>query len=235
MGGNLPSVIGDMVTAVTNTSACTFESAPVATVMEKYMLKKMLDLAGFQKGEGQVTTGSSNANMIAMMAARNHIIPEIKKTGLFGVQEMYGFVSADAHYSLDKAANILGLGEQHLIKIPVNELGEMKVDVLEERLQWVQSSGALTFFVAGTAGTTVRGAYDNIEQLVRLRDTYNFWLHIDGAWGGAVIMSEDLRSYYLTDIDRVDSFTWDFHKMLGTTLMCNVFLINNKQHLLGKV
>ena len=67
-----------------------------------------------------MTTGSSNANMIAMMAARNNLTPEIKKRGLFGRPELFGFVNANAHYSMDRAANILGLGADHLLKIPVD-------------------------------------------------------------------------------------------------------------------
>ena len=58
VGANLPSILGEMVTAVSNTSSCTYESAPVSTLMEKYMLQEMLDLVGFKKGEGQMTTGS---------------------------------------------------------------------------------------------------------------------------------------------------------------------------------
>ncbi len=235
VGGNLPSVVGEMVAAVANTSSCTYESAPVSTVMEKYMLQKMLDIVGFVNGEGQMTTGSSNANMIAMMAARNNAFPEVKQTGLFGRQEMYGFVSMDAHYSLDKAANILGLGGKHLVKIPLNYRGEMDMDLLEHHIQQVTVAGGAPIFVAGTAGTTVRGAYDNVEHLVQLRDRYNCWLHVDGAWGGAVVLSDKLRQKFLKDIEKVDSFTWDFHKMLGTSLMSNVFLINNKPHLLGNV
>ncbi|HEC06532.1 MAG TPA: pyridoxal-dependent decarboxylase, partial [Thiolapillus brandeum] len=68
-GANLPSIVGEIITAVTNTSACTYEGAPVSTLMEHYMLDTMLDLAGFGEGEGQMTTGSSNGNMIAMLAA----------------------------------------------------------------------------------------------------------------------------------------------------------------------
>jgi glutamate/tyrosine decarboxylase-like PLP-dependent enzyme len=233
VGGNLPSILGEIVVAVTHTSSCTFESAPVSTLMEKHMLTKMLDLVGFVNGEGQMTTGSSNANMIAMMAARNNAMPGCRDRGLFNQQEMFAFASVDAHYSVDKAANILGLGASHLIKIPVNSQGEMDIAVLTEKMEVVASSGGRPFFVNCTAGTTVRGAYDNIEELLRLRDKYNFWLHVDGAWGGAVVVSDPLREKYLTGLEAVDSFTWDFHKMLGTSLMCNVFLINNKPHMLG--
>lgn len=234
-GANLPSLMGEMVTAFTNTSSCTFESAPVSTVMEKYMLRQMLDLVGFENGEGQMTTGSSNANMVAMMAARNEYLQSAKTQGLFGQKPLYGFVSEDAHYSLEKAANILGIGTNHLVKVTVNEKGEMNIAVLEERLQETTRRGGLPFFVAGTAGTTVRGAYDSIEELLELKKEYKFWLHIDGAWGGAVLVSDVLRKRFMSGIENVDSLTWDFHKMLGTALMCNVFLINNRQHTLGKV
>lgn len=233
VGGNLPSILGEMITAVAHTSACTYESAPVSTVMEKYMLAKMLELVGFVNGEAQMTTGSSNANMIAMMAARNGALPVTREEGLFHQQEMFAFTSEDAHYSVDKAANILGLGTSHLIKVPVNSNGEMDLGILVEQMENVVEQGGLPFFVNCTAGTTVRGAYDNIEDLLNLREKYGFWLHVDGAWGGAVVVSNGLRKKYLKGLEAVDSFTWDFHKMLGTSLMCNVFLINNKPHVLG--
>jgi len=234
-GANLPSLVGEMVAAASNTSSCTYESAPVSTLMEKYMIKEMLELVGFTNGEGQMTTGSSNANMLAMMAARNEMLPEVKLNGLFGETDIYAFVSADAHYSMEKAANILGLGINRLIKIPVTETGEMDIAILAEKLEETVAGGGKPFFVSGTAGTTVRGAYDSIAELVELRRKYRFWLHIDGAWGGAVIVSKTLKTKFLTGIEEVDSFTWDFHKMLGTALMCNVFLINNRAHTLGKV
>lgn len=226
-GANPPSIIGEMVTAVTNTSACTFETAPVSTLMEKYMLGIMLDLVGFPHGVGQMTTGSSNANMIAMLAARNHLAPAGKHQGLFGQQELYGFVSADAHYSMDRAANIIGLGTDHLCKIPVDEHGRMQTAALARRLDEIVEEGGRPFFVTATAGTTVRGAFDQIEPLLRLRDEYGFWLHVDGAWGGASLFSPTLRKKYLPFVEQANSFTVDFHKMLGSALMCNVLLFNN--------
>ncbi|NLX19334.1 MAG: pyridoxal-dependent decarboxylase [Desulfobulbus sp.] len=234
-GANLPSVIGDIIVACTNTSACTYETAPVSTLMEKYMLATMLKLVGFEQGCGQMTTGSSNANMIAMMAARNTAIADIKNRGLFAQPPLYAFVNADAHYSMDRAANILGIGTDHLRKIAVDEHGRMDTAFLEEQLADVQARGGVPFFVAATAGTTVRGSYDRIEPLLALREQYGFWLHVDGAWGGAVIFSEELRRRFLPHLEDADSFTLDFHKMLGTALMCNVLLFNRHQDMLRSV
>lgn len=235
VGANLPSVVGEIIAAVTNTSACTYESAPVSTLIEKYMIGQMLDVVGFTNGEGQMTTGSSNANMIAMMAARNTWASSVKEQGLFAQQKMFAFVGADSHYSMDKAANILGLGTEQLVKVPLNPRGEMEIAALEKAIAKVEKEGGLPFFVSATAGTTVRGAFDSIPPILSLRKRYGFWLHVDGAWGGAVAMSETLKEQFLLGIEEVDSFTCDFHKMLGASLMCNILLINKRTHTLGQV
>jgi len=235
VGANLPSIVGEIVTAVTNTSACTFESAPVSTLLEKYMIQQMLELVGFVNGEGQMTTGSSNANMIAMMAARNLHNDSIKQSGLFGRQKLFAFVSADSHYSMDKAVNILGIGTDQLIKIPVDRYGAMEPEALELAIDRVRVNGGVPFFVAATAGTTVRGAYDSIESILALRQKYGFWLHVDGAWGGAAVLSTGLKKRFLSGLQEADSFTCDFHKMLGASLMCNILLINKRNHALGTV
>lgn len=234
-GANLPSIVGEIVTAVTNTSACTFETAPVSTLMEQYMFQEMLDLVGFENGVGQMTTGSSNANMIVMMAARHRACPSSKKKGLYGRPRLCAFVNKDAHYSMDRAAAILGIGTENLMKIATDGHGRMDPAELEARLEQVADQQAVPFFVAATAGTTVRGAYDALEPLLTLRDKYGFWLHVDGAWGGAALMSDRLRARFLPHVEKADSFTLDFHKMLGTSLMCNVLLFNRRPKILREI
>ncbi len=235
VGANLPSVVGEIVAAVTNTSACTYESAPVSTLVEKYMIEQMMDVVGFVQGEGQMTTGSSNANMIAMMSARNIWNSNVKVDGLSGQKKLYAFVGADSHYSMDKAANILGIGTGQLVKVDLNKNGEMIPDPLRRDIEKVIAEGGEPFFVSATAGTTVRGAYDPIEPLVELRKEFGFWLHVDGAWGGASVLSPRLKQKYLKDLEEADSFTCDFHKMLGSSLMCNILLINRRMDTLGAV
>jgi sulfinoalanine decarboxylase len=224
-GANAPSILGEVIVALSNTSACTFESAPVATLMETYMLEQMLECIGFKQGEGQMTTGSSNANMIAMMVARNQALKGAKQQGLFNQKPLFAFVSEDAHYSLDKAVNILGIGTENLIKVSTTKNGDMDALALDKAIWKVQKNGGIAFFVCATLGTTVRGAYDNIEKLIRLKNKHHFWLHGDGAWGGAAVMSPILKAKFLTGIEQLDSFTMDFHKMLGSSLMCNFLLL----------
>jgi sulfinoalanine decarboxylase len=232
-GANLPSIIGEIITAFTNTSACTLETAPVATLMERYMIEQMLKIVGFKNGEGQMTTGSSNANMIAMMIARNKALKEVKKQGLFKQKTLFAIVSKDSHYSLDKAANILGIGTLNLIKIPTLKTGQMNTLILEKEIDKIKRQDGILFFVCATLGTTVLGAYDSIIELLKIKQKHNFWLHGDGAWGGSAIMSPYLKDKFLTGIEKLDSFTIDFHKMLGSNLICNFLLINHKKLLLN--
>jgi glutamate/tyrosine decarboxylase-like PLP-dependent enzyme len=229
-GASLPAIVGEVVAAVSNTSACTYETAPVSTLLETYMIERMLQIVGFAGGQGQMTTGSSNANMIAMMCARNLHDPAVRMEGV-GRGVLAAFVSADAHYSMDRAANILGVGLNQLIKVPVDGHGRMDILELESRLEEIVGVGGRPFFVAATAGTTVRGAFDPIEPLLALRSRYGFWLHVDGAWGGVAVLSELLRPRFLRGLEQADSFTMDFHKMLGSSLICNVLLLNRQDNL----
>ncbi len=228
-GANLPSILAEMVVAASNTSACTYESAPVSTLMEHHMLDTMLGLVGFRDGEGQMNTGSSSANLVAMLAARNEALEQAKSDGLWQQQRLCAFVSADAHYSLDKAANVLGIGTSQLVKVPVDHRGRMDPAALEARLEERSRAGQRPFFVCATLGTTVRGAYDPVGAIAALRERYGFWLHGDGAWGGAVLLDEELRRRHLPDAALLDSFTWDFHKMPGSNLVCNMLLINGRR------
>lgn len=232
-GANLPSIVGEIIVAATNTSSCTYESAPVATILERYMINEMLALVGFENGSGQMTTGSSNGNMISMMVARNRATESIKKEGLFNHAKLFAFVNEDAHYSLDKAANITGIGTNQLVKIKTHDDGSINANELEGAIEKVIKADGIPFYVCATLGTTVKGAFDSISNLIKLREKYKFWLHGDGAWGGAALVSERLKEQLLKDVEQLDSFTMDFHKMLGSSLMCNFLLLNHK-HLLAK-
>ena len=226
---NFPSILGEIVSAFQNTSSCTYESSPVASLMEEYMIKEMLHLVGFENGTGQMTSGSSQANMIAMMIARNKISSNIKQKGLFQQKPLFAFVSCDAHYSFDKAANVLGIGTEYLIKIPTNNQKQMDEKILEEKIKQIVRQGAIPFFIGATLGTTVCGAFDNISPILTIKKKYNIWLHGDGAWGGASIMNDHLKKKLLKDVDQLDSFTIDFHKMLNSTLTCNFLLLQHQK------
>lgn len=225
-GQSEPALVGSIIEAIANTSMYTYEVAPVATIIENEMLNVFKNVFGFSEGEAQVTTGGSNSNYVALLLALHEKFPNLKQSGLQGLPPCAVFVSADAHYSMDKAAVMAGIGLDSLYKVPTDERGVMNVDELEKQIQTCKAQGRVPVSIIGTAGTTVRGAYDNFDALADVAGQYHCWLHVDGAWGGAVAFAGETRKF-LKGFERADSMTWDAHKMLGVPLMCGVLFTRN--------
>ena len=99
---------GEVVSTLLNPTMATFEIAPALTVIEKRVVSELLEMMGFDRGEGIMVTGGSNSNLLAMLCARTEYSPSIRVTG-FGHNRYRVYVSAEAHYSFDKAANITGI------------------------------------------------------------------------------------------------------------------------------
>ena len=228
-GFNYPAFIGDMITSLANTSMYTYEVAPVATILELELVKKMNEFTGFKDGDGIFVSGGSNANLVAMFTARNRKDPSIKQNG-YSNNNFKAFVSEQAHYSFDTAANLLGIGARNLLKINTDSDGRMLPEDLEYQIKISLEKGDKPFFVSATAGTTVMGAFDPIDKLVEICRKYNLWLHVDGSFGGSVILSRKHRSFF-NGIEDSDSFTWNPHKLMNIPLICSVLLINSKQYL----
>ena len=222
-GVNWPGLLGELVMSVTNTTLHTYDVAPLATLMELELVRTLRTLVGFSQGEGLLVSGGSQANLVALLCARHRYGPEVKAQGMQG-PPLVAFVSDQAHYSYDRAMNTLGLGLNHLVKVPSTVAGQLDPQALETAIQDHTRLGHRPFFIGATAGTTVRGAFDPLEPLADLAQTYDLWLHVDGAWGAPVLLS-DRHAHLLRGCDRADSFTWDGHKLMGVPLMASMILI----------
>ncbi len=226
-GFNIVPFVAEIITSLTSTSMYTYEVAPIATLMEMELIKKMNQIIGFRTGNGQFVSGGSSANLVAALCARNKKFPDLKYKGIHGKSALTMFVSDQAHYSLNKVANLIGIGSNNLIKIPSDHNGCMIVDELEAALIASEKKGDSPFLVVATAGTTVLGAFDPIEPIsVIARNHNNVWLHVDGAFGGSVALSK-LHSHLLAGIHLADSLTWDPHKMMSIPLICSVLLVKD--------
>ncbi len=225
-GVSVPAFWGEVITALTNAPMYTYECAPVATLIEKELIQKLCSLVGFTQGEGIFVTGGSNANLIALFAARQKALPEAKNTGVYeSPQKLVAFVSDQAHYSFVRSLNLLGLGMNNLIKIKSDAQGKMLVPELEKEILCALDKGLKPFFVAAAAGTTVLGAFDSIQDVARIAKKYDLWCHVDAAFGGCCLFSKKQR-YRLQGIEQADSVTWDFHKVISIPLMCSTILFN---------
>lgn len=213
---------GEVASTLLNPTMATYEIAPILTVIEKRLVNELLEMMGFERGEGIMVTGGSNSNLLAMLCARTDYNPSIRQTG-FGHNRFRVYVSAEAHYSFDKAANITGIGTQNLIQVPSNEKGEMIPEELERIIAADIKEGYVPIMVGATLGTTVLGAFDPLPKIARICEIYKVWLHVDAAWGGGALFSNSCR-HLLKGIQLGDSVTFDAHKTLGTPLITSFFL-----------
>ncbi|MER3329331.1 MAG: pyridoxal-dependent decarboxylase, partial [Candidatus Kapaibacterium sp.] len=233
-GRNYPALISEFVTTLRNTSVYTYETAPAATIIETYMVDMLCKKMGYNNGDGTFLTGSSNANLISLLVARNTLFPEIKSKGLSSLPELCFFVSEHSHYSFEKAANVLGFGEDKVIKVKSDENHRMIPAELENGIKNAIEQGKKPFYVCGTAGTTEVGAFDPLIELQIIAKNHNLWFHTDGAWGGALIFS-DKHKHLLKGIENSDSISWDAHKLMGIPLICSVILLKDSNQLLPAV
>jgi glutamate/tyrosine decarboxylase-like PLP-dependent enzyme len=213
---------GEMASTLLNPTMATFEIAPVLTVIEKRLVSELLEMMGFEKGEGIMVTGGSNSNLLAMLCARTDYNPSIRITG-YAHNRFRVYVSAEAHYSFDKAANITGIGTQNLILVPANDKGEMIPEELERIISTDIKDGYIPIMVGATFGSTVLGAFDPLPKIAKICEAYKIWLHVDAAWGGGALFSKTQR-HLLKGIEHADSVTFDAHKTMGTPLITSFFL-----------
>jgi glutamate decarboxylase len=195
------------------------------TQIERYTTQALATLIGYTtpRRGGVCQPGGSASNLLSVIVARNTRYPETKIEGN-GSHKFRLFVSKHGHYSLSKAAQILGLGSNAVISIPVDDEGRMIPSHLSSAIKASRERGETPLYVCATAGTTVLGSYDPITALSAICKAENLWLHIDGSWGGSIIFSQKLRKGRLDGVELADSVAITPHKMLGVPLTCS-FLI----------
>lgn len=227
-GLDIVSLAGEWVTAVTNTNMFTYEVAPVYSCIERVLLNKMQSIIGWntEDADGLFNPGGSISNMYAVMAARYRAFPEIKQKGLFDLPNLILYTSVHSHYSLEKAAAILGIGTDNVQLVGVDDRGRLDVNELEKKIIADRAKGNYPFFVALTAGSTVLGSFDPIDKVAEVCNKHKLWLHIDAAWGGGALLSKKRRNLF-AGIEEADSVTWNPHKMMGSLLQCSVFLVKH--------
>ena len=231
-GMNIAAFAGEVIATLSNNSMYTFELSPMATLIEQALIRRMCEIVGYSDGNGSLTTGGSNGNMIGMMCARYQIDPLGQRRGFSG-DNLVCYVSIESHYSVLMAANVLGIGFDNVIKIPCDESGRMRIDKLQEEIERTRTNGQTPFCVIATAGTTVRGAFDPIKEIAEICSDNDIWLHVDAAWGGSCMFSTKHRDL-MNGVELADSVCWDAHKMMGVPLVCSAFLIK-KPEILRKV
>jgi glutamate decarboxylase len=201
-----------------------FQVSPALSVIEKITARTFALLFGFTgpHAGGISTQGGSASNTTSIIIARNNLYPESKTSGNANHRFVL-FTSAHGHYSLEKAAQMCGLGTDNVVSVPIDAQGRMIPLELENLVQKTKAEGKTPFYVNATAGTTVLGSYDPFEAISAVCKKHKLWLHIDGSWGGPAIFSQK-QKHKLAGASLADSLAVNPHKMMGVPLTCSFLL-----------
>jgi glutamate decarboxylase len=191
---------------------------------------------------GVFCSGGTIANVTGLWVARNRLLAPrggfrgIKEDGLAAGLTEYGYnklvilVSTRGHYSLKKAADILGIGRANLIAIPTDEHNKINVNDLREKIAELKASKAAIMALVGIAGTTETGNVDPLTEMADIAAEHKIHFHVDGAWGAPTLFS-DRHRHLLAGIERADSVVIDAHKQLYVPVGAGVCVFKNEKAL----
>lgn len=226
-------VVSDLILLVLNTNLHVYTVSPVLSVLENYVGRQYARLF-FDRPEqankcgGLTFLGGSWSNVTLMQIARALKVPETKQHGNAG-HRFAVYTLKHSHYSVEKAAILLGLGSASVFKIAINAEGEMDVAALERTIVETRDNGYTPLYVNATAGTTVFGLYDPFEAIADVAKRHGVWFHIDGLWGANVVFLQTHRRK-LQGCHLADSITTNPHKMLGVPTTCSFLLLPHVGH-----
>jgi L-2,4-diaminobutyrate decarboxylase len=210
------AVIADLVISTLNQSTAVFEMSPIGTVIEQEVVRWLADRVGYPLTSlGTAVSGGSAANLTALLAARARWIDSGR-----AAKRPLILCSADAHYSIARAAAIMGID---VVKIATDDEHRLDLGALEAALG---DAGD----VMATSGSTATGAFDDLRAIAALRDRFDTWLHVDAAHGASVVLSDRLRPL-VDGLALADSLSWDPHKMLWMSLSLGVVLVREARWL----
>ncbi|MEV4095845.1 pyridoxal phosphate-dependent decarboxylase family protein [Streptosporangium saharense] len=220
----------DLVSSVVNQPSSFYEAGQLPNVAERLMADELNRFIGWDRDRfAMVTTsGGSLANLTALLAARNRAFPQIWTRGAGDTPGPPAIaISEDAHYSVTRAAGVLGIGERQIIRLPADRTGRIRPDLAEPVLEEARERGLRPFCLVASAGTTSMGAFDPLDELAALARRHELWLHVDGAHGASLLLSDRHRDK-LRGIEHADSLTWDAHKMLFMPAPCTLLFYRDK-------
>jgi L-2,4-diaminobutyrate decarboxylase len=232
----LAALAAEVVISGLNQSMDSFDQAPIATVVEQKMTRWLCAQAGLPStSDGTFTTGGSQSNYMALLLARDAFLQKhwgwsAQKSGLPPeARRLRIFCSEVAHFTVEKAASQLGLGSDAVVRIAVDQTFRINPAALQDSLQTARATGMLPLAIVATAGTTDFGSIDPLPELADLAQTAGVWLHVDAAYGGALLFSAQHRDK-LEGIEKADSIVIDFHKLFWQPIPCSAFLLRDARH-----
>ena len=211
-GGTPVGTLAEMLAAGLNANLGGRDQIPIE--VEKQVLHWMRELFGFpESASGLFVTGTSMANLMAVLIARTHALgATVRREGLAASElRLVAYTSSAAHNCIAQAMDLSGLGKDALRRVQANERGEIDLVELQAAIVRDRAAGFTPFFLVGTAGTVDVGAIDDLAALAALARRESLWFHVDGAYGALGMLAPALRPQ-LVGLEQADSIAFDFHK-----------------------
>lgn len=223
------TALSGMISTLLNNGMAVYEMGMASSAMERIVTDLLCKKIGFDTtSRGFLTSGGTLANLTALLSARKAKLgPDSWSKG--NGKQLGIMVSEEAHYCVDRAAKIMGLGEQGIIKIPVTEDYAMDITLLESYYQKAIQDGIHIFAIVGSAPSTATGIFDDLSAIGRFSKVHNLWFHVDGAHGGAGIFSSKY-SFTVKGIHEADSVVIDGHKMMMMPTITTALLFKDGNH-----
>jgi glutamate/tyrosine decarboxylase-like PLP-dependent enzyme len=224
--GAAVTAVGSMLAAALNINVTSWRSAPSGTDLEHLTIDWLKQMLGYPaQAGGLLTSGGSMANFAALGAARSAKAPvEVVRDGVAAIgRRMCLYVSEEGHYSIAKAAGMLGLGEANVRSVKTDARQRIDLADLARLAEADEAAGHLPFCLVANAGTTATGAFDPLPELAAFAHRHSLWLHVDAAYGGFAALAPSARHLF-AGIDQADSVTLDPHKWLYLPVGCGCVL-----------
>jgi glutamate/tyrosine decarboxylase-like PLP-dependent enzyme len=230
IGGSLPvSLAANWLAGAWDQNAGLFVATPISAYIEDICTKWLIELLPVAKESAAgFVTGVTTANFTAIAAARHAILQSqgwnVETQGLFGAPEIKVIVGEEVHGSMTKALSLAGLGNERVIKVPVDNQGRMKADSLPE-----MDEKTILCLQAGNVNT---GSFDPVKEIVPVAKEKGAWVHIDGAFGLWASVSSKYK-YLAEGCELADSWATDGHKWLNVPYDSGIVLVKNPDDLRG--
>ncbi len=203
--------------------------AGAASDIEEQAVRWVGELIGYPVSGGAFTSGGTVSNLTALAAAREHAIPGTRSRGM-RERLVAVYCSQEAHYSVMRAVEVLGIGGDNVRAIELDEHRRMRPDALAAAIDRDLADGITPVAAVATAGTTLTGAIDPIGQIGELCRERGVWLHVDGAYGAPAAALPEMAGVF-TGLDQADSVSLDAHKWLYLPKACGVILVRRRADL----
>jgi aromatic-L-amino-acid decarboxylase len=219
--GSPPGILGELLTAALNMNGMLWMSGPAVTELEQVTLRWLRRWSGLpDEWFGEIFDTASLSSMHAIAAARELADPESRTRGASSGLTVY--TSQQSHSSIEKGAIALGMGQQNVRLIPVDDEFRMRPDALAEAIEKDLAAGLKPCCVVATVGTTATTSVDPVPAIADICERHKVWLHVDAAYAGSAAIVPEFR-WAFEGCERADSMVTNPHKWLMTPMDCSVF------------